>query len=158
ISKEYFARPDTLCGPSILDTRFPIKVRLSASGHLYSAIALPSFRGSLLYCRSDTHVGSAAAQVAAEASLDLFGRRIGVLVEERLAGHNEARCAEAALLSIVVDECLLNRMQLVALHQIFNGADRFALCLDRQNRARVDRSSVDDHCASAAGCSIAYPL
>ena len=116
MSNEYFAQPETFCGPSILEMRLPMKVRLSASGHLYSAIAPPSFLSRLCDCCSNAHVGAAAAGIAAEPLLDLFGSWVRVFVEERLAGDNEARRAEAALLSVVVDEGLLNRMQVVALH------------------------------------------
>src|SRR6266705_580588 len=116
MSNEYFARPETFCGPSILEMRLPMNVRLSASGHLYSAIAPPSFLRRLRDRCSNAHVGSAAAGIAAEPLLDLFGSWVRILVEERLARDNEAWRAKTALLCVVVDEGLLNRMQVVALH------------------------------------------
>src|SRR5689334_11610822 len=119
MSNEYFARPETFCGPSILEMRFPMRVRLSASGHLYSAIALTSFLPFLRRLRdsrSNAHVRAAPAGIASESLLNLFGCRVGVLVEERLAGNYETWSTEAALLSIIIDERLLNRMQSIALH------------------------------------------
>src|SRR5437667_11614015 len=81
-SNEYFARPETFCGPSILEMRLPIKVRLSASGHLYSAIAPPSFLRRLSNRSANAHVGSASAKVPAQSFLDLFGCWVGVLIKE----------------------------------------------------------------------------
>src|SRR5713226_2453189 len=123
MSNEYFARPETLNGPSIRDIRFPIRVRLSASGHLYSAIAPPSFR-RLHHGRSHAHVGSASTKIPAQPLLNLLGSGVWVLVQKRLAGNHESRRADATLLSVVIDKGLLNRMQFVALHQAFYGGDR----------------------------------
>src|SRR5436190_13335763 len=126
MSIEYFARPDTFCGPSILEMRLPMKVRLSASGHLYSAIALPSLLPSLRRLRdrcSNAHIGTAPAGIAAEPFLNLIGGWIRILVQKRLACDHEAGSAEATLLGVIVDEGLLNRVQIVALHQAFYGGN-----------------------------------
>src|SRR5690242_20527533 len=90
-SNEYFARPDTFCGPSILDMRLPIKVRLSASGHLYSAIAPPSFLRCLSNRSADAHVGSASAEIPAQPLLDLLRCRIRMLIKEGLRRDDKAR-------------------------------------------------------------------
>src|SRR4249919_1097508 len=95
-----------------------MRVRFSGSGHLYSAIAPASSLGSLgsLRHRSlDAHIGSAAAEIAAEPLLNLGGCRVGIAIKECLASHDEARCAEAALLGVVVYEGLLHRVQLPVL-------------------------------------------
>src|ERR1700730_7156551 len=147
MSNEYFARPETLNGPSMRDIRFPISVRLSASGHLYSAIAPPSFC-RLHHGRSHTHVGSASTKISAQPFLHLLGSRVWVFVKECLTGNHESRSAEATLLSVVINKGLLNRMQLVALHQSFYGGDRLALSFDGKDRARVDRLAVYDPPAS----------
>src|ERR1044071_3464028 len=110
MSKEYLARPETFCGPSTREMRLPMRLRLSASGHLYSAIASPSFLllGRLQDRRANADVGAAAAEIAAQPLANLFRRRVGMLVEKSFAGDDEARRAEAALLCVVVNEGLLN--------------------------------------------------
>src|SRR5437762_14350933 len=80
MSYEYLARPETLCGPSIREIRLPIKLRLSASGHLESAIGMASFLilvvqteslrytaalRPLHYCRAPAHIDSATTQIPA---------------------------------------------------------------------------------------------
>src|ERR1044071_8435807 len=137
MSKEYLARPETFCGPSTREMRLPIRLRLSASGHLYSAIATPSFLliGRLQDGGADADVGPAAAEIAAQALLHLFGRRVGVLVEEGFASDDEAGRAEPALLRVVVNKRLLDRVQLVALHQALGGRDAAALRLDGEHCA-----------------------
>src|SRR5947199_8204710 len=140
--------------------RLPISVRLSASGHLYSAIASPSFLllGGLQDRGADAHVGSAAAEVAAQSFLNLFGRRVGVLVQKRLAGDHEAGRTEAALLRVVVNERLLDRVQLVALHQALDGRDATTLRFDGEYRAGISRLAVNDDRASAAGGAVTDAL
>src|SRR5262245_57913733 len=118
----YFARPETLSGPSIRETRLPIHVRLSASGHLYSAMLSTSLCGTvslgcLKHCGPDPDIGSAAAKVSAQAFPDFLWCWIRILVKKCLAGHYEAWSAKAALLAIVVNERLLDRMQCVVLSQ-----------------------------------------
>src|SRR5258707_9829558 len=99
MSYEYFARPETLWGPSMREIRLPIKLRFSASGHLYSGI-VPSLR--YLHDRSaNSHVGAAPAEVAPQTCSQLFGCRRGVLIKESLAGDHEARRTEAALLGVI---------------------------------------------------------
>src|SRR4029078_6710079 len=158
MSMEYLARPDTFCGPSILEMRLPIKVRLSASGHLYSAIALPSFLGRLRDRRSNAHVGAAAAGIAAQSLLDLFGGGGGVLVQEGLAGNHETGVAQATLLRIVIDEGLLYRMEIIALHQPLDGSDRFTLNVNCESRARIDGFAVYNHRARSSTPAIADSL
>src|ERR1041384_8721669 len=99
--------------------RLPMSVRLSASGHLYSAIFPPSFLRSrrLHHCRANAYVGSAAAQIAAESMLHLLWRWVWIFVEKGFAGYDKTRRAEAALLRVVVYERLLNGMKIFALHQ-----------------------------------------
>src|SRR5436853_5314627 len=129
MSYEYFARPDTFNGPSMREIRLPIRLRLSGSGHLYSAIVAPSFRpnkacslcGSgtfrhLHHCASNTGIGAAAADVPTQTGLHVFERWMWISIKESLASNDKAGCAKAALLRVVVNECLLHRMQLVAVH------------------------------------------
>src|SRR2546422_1073945 len=107
------------------EMRFPIKLRLSASGHLYSAIAVPSFAlavtqaaswrgvagtqaGSLRYlhyCGPHTHIGAAAAKVPAQTRFQVLSFGMWILVQEGLPRYHETGCAKAALLAVVINEC-----------------------------------------------------
>src|SRR5258706_7302919 len=108
MSYEYFARPETLWAPSMREIRLRIRLRFSASGHLYSGI-VSSFR-HLHHCRTNTHVGATAAEVAAQPGSQLFARWMRMLIEESLASNHEAGRAEAALLRVIINERLLHRM------------------------------------------------
>src|SRR5450432_3995327 len=157
MSNEYFARPETLNGPSMRDMRLPIKLRFSASGHLYSGIVMPSF--CYLHDRgANTHVGATATEVAAQPGPQLFGSWVGVFVEKSFASDNKAGSAEAALLPIVVDERLLDWMQFVAIHQSLNRSDLLSLRFNRQHCAGVNGLAVNDHGAGTARGAIANTL
>src|SRR5881394_1026600 len=66
-------------------------------------------------------VAGAPAQVAGETVADLLHRRLGILVEQRLGRHDDARAAEAALQGTKVFEDLLNRVQAIDGRQPFDG-------------------------------------
>src|SRR5581483_9007040 len=132
----YLALPLTFSGPSTREMRLPMSLRFSASGHLYSAIALAPFLhilGGLRDRGADADVGSTAAQVAAQAMPDLVRRGTRVLVEQGFAGHHEAGRAEAALLAVVVHKGLLHRVQSAVLFQPLDGLNLFALRLDGED-------------------------
>src|SRR5258708_3672107 len=80
MSYEYFARPETLTGPSMREMRLPIRLRFSASGHLYSGI-VASFR-DLHHRGANPHVGATTAEVAAQSRPQLFAGRMWMLVQE----------------------------------------------------------------------------
>ena len=86
------------------------------------------------------------------------GRRIRVLIKHRLEGDNEPGRAETALRSVVVDECLLDGIEIFALHQRLDRGDGFALRFDCQNRARIYGLVVEQHSAGAAFRPIAHSL
>ncbi len=81
-----------------------------------------------------------------------------MLIKKGLGGDNEARRAEAALLSIVIDECLLNGMEVAGFAQAFHGGDLRALRINGQHRTGVDGFVVHEHGACAAGAAIADAL
>src|SRR5262249_16658273 len=156
ISNEYLARPDTLSGPSMREILLPISVRLSASGHLYSAIAAPSFLSGLRYGPANSHIGSAPAKVAAQPFLNLLGSRIGVLVQECLAGHDKSGSAETALLGVIVDKSLLHRVQSLPGQQAFDRRYLLSLSFDCQHRARINGFAIDDHRTGTARSAVAH--
>src|SRR5438876_10883262 len=65
----------------------------------------------------DVHVARTPAQVAFEPPPDLVLCRVRVLGEQVRRGHDEARCAVAALEAMLVPEGLLDRVQLAILGQ-----------------------------------------
>ena len=90
--------------------------------------------------------------------LDLLRRGVGMLVKKSFGGDNEAGRAEAALLRVIVNECLLDGMKMAGLAEAFHGGDLRALCVDGQHRAGVHSFVVHQHGASAAGAAIANAL
>ena len=107
---------------------------------------------------ANSGIGPAAANVAAEFVKEIVGSGVGVLVEHRLAGHDEAGSAEAALRCVVVDKGLLDGMQLAVFHQGFDGRDLFSLALDGEHRASVDGLVVEQDRAGAALSFVADAL
>ncbi len=78
----------------------------------------------------------AAAEVASKRLLELCTARMGVLIEKRNAGHDDARGAEAALVCSMVDEGLLNRMERATLaRKTLDGRDVLALAIKRKHLA-----------------------
>ena len=63
-----------------------------------------------------------------------FGR-VGIAVQQRLGGDQEARCADAALQGRVVEELLLQGMQPFAFGDAFDGVDFAALRLGAEHQA-----------------------
>ena len=98
----------------------------------------------------DALMGAAAAEMPVERVDDLGARRLGVAVEQRLGGHDDAGQAVAALAGLLVEEGLLQRMQLVRRAEPLDGGH--AAAGDRAGLARAgeDRLAVDQHHAGAA--------
>ncbi len=72
------------------------------------------------------------------------------MLKKLLGVHDQPRRAEPALHRAVLDERLLQRVQLVAVGQPFDGLDLGVLCFKGRVNARVDRLPVDDHGAGPA--------
>src|SRR5262249_54097067 len=64
--------------------------------------------------------------------------------------HEKPRRAEAALQAVIVDERLLQRMQLVAVRQAFDGADLPAFGLHRKHQAGAHGLAIEQHRAGTA--------
>src|ERR1700682_3340523 len=138
------------------EMRFPIKLRFSGSGHLYSAILASSCY--LHHCRANAHVRTTAAKVATQSASQLLWCRMRMFVQKSLTSDYEARRAKAALLGIIINERLLHRMQLVAIHQSLDCRNRLPLRLEGQHGARVNGFAVHNDSAGAAACAIAHTL
>src|SRR3990170_8349197 len=91
---------------------------------------------------NDVLVPGAPAEVALDGVPDLVIGRIGVALEQVDRGHDHARRAEPALEAVLLPECVLHRMELIAGGDAFDGPDAGAIRLDGEHRARLDRSAV----------------
>src|ERR1017187_8176582 len=134
-------------------------LRVSIGGQLYAGVlaifrslhALGGFEDGL----ADTHVGAAAAQVAAEAVLHVVHGGVGVFGEEALGGHDEARGAVSALLGVVVDE---GGGDGVADGETFDGLDVAALGIDGEHVTGVDTLAGEEDGAGSTGTAVADPF
>ena len=81
-----------------------------------------------------------------------------MLVEERLAGDDEAGRTEPALLGVVLDEGRLDRSKLPVGREPFDRRDLLPLRLEGEHRAGVDGLAPDDHGAGPAGGAVAHLL
>src|SRR5205807_1782863 len=92
----------------------------------------------------------AAAEVFGEGLPDLAIARVGRALEQRLAGHDHAVDAVPALGGLLLDECLLNRVGLLARAEPFERRDAQAGRLGDRHRARAHGLAVHQHGARAA--------
>ena len=77
----------------------------------------------------DRLVAGAAAQIAGQLDPELSRRRVRVLLEQELRGHQDPRCTEAALQAEVLVERLLERVQRRAVRERLHGLDCGAVVL-----------------------------
>lgn len=105
-------------------------------------------------CRfEDTRIGTASADVPRNGSFDVFEGGISVFVQKGRHRHDETGRAETTHQGVVFDEGLLNRVEVVAVSESFDGGDFLSLGVHGEDRAGVDGFSVEVDGASAAGGS-----
>src|SRR6476469_3175513 len=107
-----------------------------------------------LHGLEDVPVPGAAADVALQRLLDLVLGRARVLAQQRGRTHEHPGRAVAALESVMLVEGLLQRRQLLALAEPFDGLDARAVRLDGEKHAALDERAVEDHRARAAVASV----
>src|ERR1700682_4397304 len=99
----------------------------------------------------DVVVAGAAADIAFELMPDgVLVELAAIAVDDIDRRHDHARRAIAALQPVIVAECRLHRMQLVALRDALDGGDVGAVGLSDQHGAGFDRPAVDMDDAGAA--------
>src|SRR6185312_12651865 len=103
-------------------------------------------------------VGAATAEVAGQSVVDVLERGVGIVIEERARGHDEARSAEAALLGVVLYEGGLDRAERAGPAEALDRLNGCVLSGDRQDAAGVDGVAVEQNRAGAAGAAIADAL
>src|SRR5262249_39167353 len=92
----------------------------------------------------------AATEIAAEGPLDLAIARVRGALEERLAGHDHAVDAVAALGGLLFDEGSLERVRLLARAQPLERRDPAPGSLGDRHRARARCLAVHEHRARPA--------
>ena len=99
---------------------------------------------------NDFGISGAAAQITAEILLDLFLRRLWVLVKQSLRSHNHSWSTIPALHRKMLNERLLKRMQFTSLITAdpLNGHDLPASRLHRGKKAALHCLAVNEHGAS----------
>jgi len=120
------------------------------SAGVWSSFDPPDFTGRFLHGFDELVVSGTAAQNPADRFFDLLSRRSWVAVEQVLSSQDDGGNAEAALSRVVLHQSFLDRMQVLATANAFNGDDSFVSCLDRRYQTRVDEVVVHDDCAYAA--------
>ena len=103
----------------------------------------------------DRRVAGAAAEVAGQLRAHLLLGRRGILLEEEPRGHQDPRCAEAALKPEVLVEGLLERVELGAVRERLDRLDLRPVRLHREREARPRRASVEQDRAGAADAVLA---
>jgi len=87
--------------------------------------------------------------------INLFVRRLRIILQQRGDRHDHARCAKTALQRVAIGESLLHGVQFLALREAFDRDDVGPARLHRQHRARLDGAAVDVDRAAAALARIA---
>lgn len=100
-------------------------------------------------------VRAAAAEIPGHGALDLLIGWLRVAEQERLEREHLARCAEATLQRVVLDERLLHGVERVVVGQPLNGRDGASLALDGEQQTTVDSLAIQQDGASATLAHIA---
>src|SRR5438067_965311 len=110
-------------------------------------------RGPVLDRFHDVHVAGAPAQVARDSASDVVLRRARIGCQQCLGDHQHPWRAEAALESVLLPEAFLERVELTRLFQTLDGFDLATVSLNGQQRAGLERNTVDDDrtCAAIGG-------
>src|SRR5262245_13849395 len=90
----------------------------------------------------DVDIPRAATEVARNGEANFLLRRIRIAFQQGDAGHHHAGGAEPALETVLLPEPLLDRMELAVLLQILHRAEPPAVCLHREEGARLHRLAI----------------
>src|SRR5262245_38964708 len=109
----------------------------------------------VLICLDDIDVARAAAQVAGDRVTNFVVAWLAVLFQKREAGHQHAGGAVAALQAVFLKEAVLEWMQFAVLLETFDRGDGTSISLDGEDRARLNRASIQHDCTRAAVTRVA---
>src|SRR5262249_22703752 len=113
-------------------------------------LSLSHCGGGVHHGGHDLFVAGATAEGSGEPVADFGLRRIVVALEQGLGGHEEARGADPALQSRVLEESLLQRMERLALGHALDGLHLAAVHLAAEDEAGADEAAVQHDAARAA--------
>ena len=106
----------------------------------------------------DVVVAGATTEVALKADAYVFLAWRGILFQDTDGCHDHARCAIAALETMVLHEGLLHRVHLATLRQSFDGDDITTVGLHGEHGAALHGFTVHMHGARAATGSVATDI
>src|SRR5574341_1143390 len=98
----------------------------------------------------DGDIARAAAECIFEGDLHIIVSSVGVLIEQTLGSHNQARRAESALDCAMLDKAALEWVKNAVFGKPFDGLHRCTLRLEGGIDARIDGFPIDDDRAGAA--------
>ena len=105
-------------------------------------------------------MGAAAAVIAGQGLPHFLLRGLRVLIEQRFGRHDHAGDTEAALVTAVVQKCLLQAVQLPCgpVRQALDGGDVRPVAVHGQGHAGGHGPAVNNHGTAAAGPLVAADL
>src|SRR5262249_49193723 len=118
----------------------------------------PGGRGRGPYRLDDWHVAGTATEVPGERSPDRVIVRVRLACEQGGGAHDHARSAEAALQPVVLPERTLDHAELAVFGDALDRRHLGALEPHREERAALERATVDEDRARAALARVAGDL
>src|SRR5438067_13745987 len=109
-----------------------------------------NFRFRFFNGRKNVRIRAATTDVAAHPLADLVIAVCMPFFYARDCRTNLPGCAIAALKSVLLDECRLHGMQLIAIGESFDGCDFIAFVHHRQRETGIDASPIYQNRAGAA--------
>ena len=94
----------------------------------------------------------------ASTSTKLVIADVGLALQNAGDQHEKTGRTEAALQAVMLHEGALQRVELFSVGQAFDGADFFAVRLDRKHQTGAHRRAVDQHRAGAAHAMLAADM
>jgi hypothetical protein len=123
-----------------------------------SALASGACQRVLRTGLDDVLIARAATEVRRQNLENLLVRQFGIGLQRVYRKHQEAGRAEAALKRMMSDECILHRVQFVAVREAFDRSDTLALRLDGKHEAGSYRVICRGSPCSAADAVLATDM
>ena len=119
----------------------------------FAGMPLGHFLGCVLHRPDDVVISGTPTEVPGQTVPDILFSRIRVLLKQVHRRHNHAGSAEAALEAVHFPEALLDWVKLSVRGQALDCGDLSPVCLDCEDRARLDCGAVQyDSARTTAGC------
>src|SRR5215510_114017 len=115
----------------------------------------PPRRCDILDRLENLDISTAAADIAIEVAPNVFSGGLGMCLQERCAGQQHPRSAEATLGRAAVDEGFLEGIQVASRRQTFDRRHTLARRLEGQVRAGADGLTVHQYSAGPTDLRLA---